>query len=170
MMRIAITGPESSGKSTLSIALAKALGCAYLPEFARFYLQEKDATYKQADLNTIIEEQINWIREATADSNQDHVIADTDFFVLEIWEEVKFKSCSLALHQAKQSYSFDLILLCYPDIPWEADPLRESQGMLEPLYLRYLEKVENSQVPFGVIRGTNRLQQALEIIANKKGR
>ena len=53
MLRIAITGPESSGKTTLAKNLAKVFSAAYIPEFARQYLQEKGLKYDQWDLDEI---------------------------------------------------------------------------------------------------------------------
>ncbi len=170
MFRIAITGPESSGKSSLSIALAQALKCSYLPEYARFYLQEKQGNYSLHDLNQIIDRQVQWIAAAMSKPTATFLVADTDFLVLDIWEEVRFSSCSTALNSAKKQYPFDLILLCYPDLPWEDDPLRESNGQLDWLFDKYLLKVQASGVPFAVIQGKDRLQQALKMVHKKKDR
>ena len=38
MIRIAVTGPESSGKSTLSSSLASLVNGVLIPEYAREYL------------------------------------------------------------------------------------------------------------------------------------
>ena len=61
MLRIAITGPESSGKTTLARALSKVLSAVYIPEFARQYLQEKGLKYDQQDLDEIAKGQLNLI-------------------------------------------------------------------------------------------------------------
>ncbi|MFT5921416.1 MAG: nicotinamide riboside kinase [Flavobacteriales bacterium] len=170
MLKIGITGPESSGKSTLSMELSQALNCSYLPEFARFYLQEQQAEYTLEDLNTIIEGQIEWIKTSLSHSKASYLICDTEFLVLDVWEEVRFGSCSLALYGAKKQRPFDLILLCFPDIPWEEDPLRESNGELDWLFEKYLEKTKASGTQFVVIKGNHRLEQALEFVHKKKDR
>ncbi|MFT4682990.1 MAG: nicotinamide riboside kinase [Flavobacteriales bacterium] len=170
MLKIGITGPESSGKSTLSMELSQALNCSYLPEFARFYLQEQQAEYTLEDLNTIIEGQIEWIKTSLSHSKASYLICDTEFLVLDVWEEVRFGSCSLALYGAKKQLPFDLILLCFPDIPWEEDPLRESNGELDWLFEKYLEKTKASGTQFVVIKGNHRLEQALEFVHKKKDR
>ena len=53
---ISIVGPESSGKTTLSVELAKQLGGAWLPEYARSYLSSSE--YTELDLEHITHEQI----------------------------------------------------------------------------------------------------------------
>jgi nicotinamide riboside kinase len=78
MLRIAITGPESSGKTTLARALSKVLSAVYIPEFARQYLQEKGLKYDQQDLDEIAKGQLNLILSSQNSIN----IVDSDFVVL----------------------------------------------------------------------------------------
>ena len=40
MLKIALVGPESTGKSTLTVALAEFYGAAFVPEYAREYINE----------------------------------------------------------------------------------------------------------------------------------
>ena len=49
-MRIAILGPESSGKSTLAKALASELKIDFTDEYARTYLNNINREYHQNDL------------------------------------------------------------------------------------------------------------------------
>lgn len=167
-MQIAITGPENSGKSALSVALAKSLSCSYTPEYARFYLQEHSWSNTREELNKVIQGQIDWMHEA-ASTPQKHQVFDTDLFVLEVWEEVRFHSCSLAVQKAKHQLELDLILICHPDLPWEDDPLRESKDELHLLYTMYVDRVKASGIPFGEIKGSHRLDQALRYIQQKRG-
>lgn len=167
-MRIAVTGPENSGKSALSVALSEVLECSYTPEFARFDLQENTPDYTLEDFNRIVDGQIEWMREATQSTGANCVF-DTDLFVLEIWEEVRFSSCSLLVHQTKQELEVDLILVCSPDLPWEEDPLRESKEELELLFEMYLQRAKSSGVAFGVIEGPQRLEQAWKFVQQKRG-
>ncbi|MBK8556661.1 MAG: AAA family ATPase [Lewinellaceae bacterium] len=52
-LTIAITGPESSGKTTLAALLATTLGAPWVPEFARYYTAYLGRPYVQADLQAI---------------------------------------------------------------------------------------------------------------------
>ncbi|MCB0451244.1 MAG: ATP-binding protein [Confluentibacter sp.] len=51
--RIAITGPESTGKSMLSGRLAEEFNAAWVPEFAREYLDQLNRSYDYDDILTI---------------------------------------------------------------------------------------------------------------------
>ena len=55
MIKIAITGPESSGKTTLCKSLSEHFETPYITEFSRTYLENKNASYKQDDLDKIAE-------------------------------------------------------------------------------------------------------------------
>ena len=55
MIRIAITGPESSGKTTLTNLLGETLNASVFPEYARTYLENLERDYVQDDLDEICE-------------------------------------------------------------------------------------------------------------------
>lgn len=166
-MKIAITGPESSGKTTLAIDLASELGIGYIPEFARFHLQESGPSYALKDLEWMANQHTEWCQRAG-----DAFISDGDYFVFKVWEEVRFSSCSLQVNKLNDRNRFDLYLLCKPDLEWSYDPLREDEDSRPQLYERYKELLQENNLPFAVISGENeaRLQRALDAItAHRKG-
>lgn len=58
---ITIVGPESSGKTTLARELASLLGCPWVPEYARVYLEGLAKGYVEDDLKLIAEGQMEAI-------------------------------------------------------------------------------------------------------------
>ncbi|HRA73792.1 MAG TPA: ATP-binding protein, partial [Flavobacterium sp.] len=55
ILKIALFGPESTGKTTLATQLAEHFKTAWVPEFARDYLQEKwDKTAKVCDVSDML--------------------------------------------------------------------------------------------------------------------
>ena len=90
MIRIAITGPESSGKTTLCKALAAYYGLGYIPEYARTYLEKTKGKYEQSDLDHIARGQYDNLINAPGDL----LICDTDFHVIEVWSAYKYESVS----------------------------------------------------------------------------
>lgn len=129
-MRIAITGPESSGKTTLAIALAKHFSVEYVHEFAREFGEKSGGVYVQEDLDYIAQEHAKNI-ELSQNSIQ---IIDTEFISLKIWSDYRFHSTSKKIMELIENYPFDLFILCTPEMPWESDPLRVNPLDREKLF------------------------------------
>jgi NadR type nicotinamide-nucleotide adenylyltransferase len=149
MYKVAIIGPESTGKSTLARELAEQFKGTYVPEYAREYVERKgrkELTYDE--VCEIAREQIKSISEAG------FYFFDTELIVTKVWLEYAFGKVPEWLTEAIKTYPMDLYLLTYPDIPWVPDPARYngSQAMREELFDRYEEEVKATGVPYYVIR------------------
>lgn len=164
MIRIAITGPESSGKTALTIALGNELNRPIFLEFAREYLENLDRPYNQEDLELICDGHLQQF----IDSNAEIQLVDTDFIVLKIWSEVKFGSVSSNIQAAVDANYFDLHILCTPDIPWEFDPQREHPEQREELFELYIKELNQSKKHFITVSGSmeNRIKKSCEAIAS----
>ena len=158
-LKIAFTGPESSGKTTMAELIAKAYSTSFIPEYAREFLKAK-TTYTLADLDVIAKQQI----ELCKASKNTLVISDTEMAVMIIWSQEKFKEVSPIIQYLWEAQDFDHLFLCAPDIPWEADKLRENPLDRERLFVLYEVVLENSKKPFTILKGT--IEQ--RIIACKK--
>jgi NadR type nicotinamide-nucleotide adenylyltransferase len=167
MIRIAITGPESSGKTTLCKALANHFKVAYVPEFAREFLNASNGKYTFTDLDKMATGQLNSIQNAT----NDITIVDSDFSVLEIWSNYKYGKVSNLILNVVQQNVFDLHILCSPDIPWEADPLRENPDNRNELFDLYLSSLNTYKKNYCIVSGSpeKRLKESLKnIVALQK--
>lgn len=161
-IRIAITGPESSGKTTLAKALAKRFGTIFTPEFARYYLGQLDRPYAYDDLERIARGQLQW-QQRDAGRAKALLFCDTDLVVIKVWSDVRFGCTDPRIIRQLEQNPFDLTLLCHPDIPWEYDPLRENPLDRQELLSLYLQELNRFQIPFIEIRGNDpdrRLRQA----------
>jgi nicotinamide riboside kinase len=160
---ISISGPESSGKTSLAIALAQELGCAYIPEIARFYLKDH-GEYSFEDVEHIANLQLEAVRRAKDSSTSNFMVLDSDHVVLEIWFQEKFNRLPSNWDQYKAEWGIDLHVLCSPDIPWEEDPLRENPFDRDRLFQRYHERLELDEAKFMVVDGllAKRLKAVLE--------
>ena len=76
--RIVITGPESTGKSTLCEMLAQHYNTAWVPEYAREYLLKHGVTYTYDDLLTIDRRQLALEDEITASTKKGLIFIDTN--------------------------------------------------------------------------------------------
>lgn len=162
MLRIAITGPESSGKTTLAKALSEHYNISFVPEFARTYLEKTEGKYKQLDLDIIAQGQLKSLISA----EDSIVISDTDFSVLEIWSQYKYKNTSELINKLVQKDLFDLHILCSPDIPWEADLLRENPNSRDLLFELYSKSLNSNNKNFIVVNGSakNRLEKSIQAV------
>ena len=161
-LRIALTGPESSGKTTIAKLLAEKMNGIFIPEFARQYLQNK-SHYFQNDLDEIARGQMKqWQIE------EDLLIADTELTVIKIWSEFKYNNCSEFILNSYENQAFDHYFLCEPDIPWEPDPLRENENEREELFELYLAELKQMKRPFTILSENleNRLALCDAVISN----
>jgi nicotinamide riboside kinase len=160
MIRIAITGPECCGKSTLCNWLSERIFDArVVKEYAREYLQKKgnNYAYSQEDVLLIARKTSELLTKAFK-SNCDALIVDTDFYVLDIWWRERYGESNEEISLMKETYDFDLYLVCQPDLPWEADPLRENEEDRDRLFALYMEDLFNDGKTVEVVKGTGELR------------
>lgn len=168
MNKIAITGPECSGKSTLAQHLAAHFGVSYVPEYARTYLKGTSGQYVFEDLEHIFQGQMALEAKAMAAAGELLVICDTDVLVIKIWSQYRFGKVAPDVEEAFFSNRYTHYLLCKPDVPWQPDPFRESPQLQERnlLFGYYRKALTSIHAPYTIIEGTlsQRLQRAIEAI------
>lgn len=163
--KVAITGPESTGKSNLAEQLAKHYETIYVPEFARTYIDGLSRPYNQDDILHIAEYQLINEKTALVDANR-FLFCDTELIVTKIWSLHKYNNCHpWILEQIKKS-SFDLYLLCDVDLPWEFDIQREHPQLRKYFFEWYKNELEQYGFPYRVVsgKGKQRIQNAIDII------
>lgn len=171
LKRIAITGPESTGKSRLSEQLAAHYDTFWVREFAREYLAQIDRPYVFDDIKEIAKgqyiEENKVVRKALI-QNKNLIFCDTDFLVLHIWCMKKYGKCDPYIETKLTEHRYDLYLLCDKDLPWEFDPLRENPDERELLFSMYKSVLEELQLPYKVVtgKGEQRLMNAVEFVDN----
>lgn len=165
--KVVVIGPESTGKSVLSQALAEVLDTAWVKEYARTYLEHLDRPYEGDDLMVIAEGQLASEDKLLPVAN-DVVICDTDLYVVKVWSEHSYNACPRWVLEQIAGRAYDLYLLTYIDVPWIPDPLREhgEESQRQYFYAQYKDIVMNSGVPWVEIKGTHeqRMETALAAI------
>ena len=169
---MALVGPESAGKTTLARELAAAFDVPCLAEYAREHLEARlertgDASYDEEDLAAIAREHMRREEEFVASAPHGGVI-DTDLIVMLVWWNERFGAAPAWLHDAIASQPDRLTLLCTPDLPWQADPLRESPHDRERLFDVYRQLLTDLEQRFVVVtgRGRARLLMARRAVAS----
>jgi len=163
---IVITGPESSGKTTLAGQLSNSWKTPLVPEIARDYLKEK-IYYQKSDLLKIAKQQ-HKKEQALLSHSPEKLVCDTDLLVIMIWSEVKYGHCDQWIcktfeNNINQQSSTRHYFLCDSKIPWQADPLRENPHDRNELFNLYLKKLKEYDLDHSVVKGNSqeRLQQIL---------
>lgn len=163
MIKIVITGPESTGKTTLAQGLGRHYQTDWLREYARIYIDNLHRPYEQEDLLIMAKGQLA-SEEAARMKGQNLIICDTSLEVIKIWSEVKYHACHPWILDKLQKQKVDVYLLCTPDIPWQPDPQRESPEDRERLFTIYQHELEDKN--YIEIRGdeTKRLSTAIQAV------
>ena len=167
-MRIAFTGPESSGKTTFSKWLSSELSNSdYIPEFAREYLEERKIVRAcENDFIQIVKNQCSLFKKSTSSNHQ---IFDTDLFVLRIWNDEVFK-LNLPELEILPSCKMDIHFLCAPDVEWEEDPLRNVPAQSERIRLfeSYISNLLEANSNFVVLNGSVDEKKSLVLASLQK--
>jgi len=165
-LRICVIGPECTGKTTLSAALAEKLGTTWVPEYARGYLNKLNRPYTEADLLKIAHGQLRMEDEWQQDA-KGILVCDTNLLVIKVWSEHKFGVCDEEIIRHHQQRQYHHYLLTQTDVPWEDDPQREHPQLRDHFADIYARLVEASGVPFTRIHGS--AQQRLELALQAAG-
>lgn len=170
--RVAVTGPESTGKSWLCRELALHYNTAYVPEYAREYIAGLQRDYSREDILQIARGQVENERLMAEEVERKQVrpllFCDTELIVTKIWSLHKYNHCDpwILDHISKNTY--DLYLLSDVDLPWEPDPQREHPQLRSFFFEWYRRELEDYGFPYCVVsgQGYDRLQNAIEAINN----
>ncbi|MBC5774010.1 ATP-binding protein [Pontibacter sp. KCTC 32443] len=165
MLKIAITGPESTGKSTLSEQLATHYQTVWVPEYARTYIGSLNRDYTLEDIEAIARGQLELEQQAQTNAST-ILVSDTDLLVLKIWSEHAFGHCPEFILENLQQQDYNLYLLMGVDLPWEPDPQREHPHLRQFFYDWYKRELAALNVPFAEISGQQheRFKNAVEHI------
>jgi nicotinamide riboside kinase len=164
-IRIAFTGPESSGKTTLSKWLASVYeNSIWIEEYARTYLSNLGVTKASPSHFLRIVDESTQQRNANYDNNL--VVFDGDLAMLEVWRKWEFPT----LPELNNSQDFcDIHFLCMPDIPWEEDELRSLPHLKDrELVFQAIEaQLKKNNANYLILSGSREEKEAI-IIASLK--
>lgn len=152
MIKIALTGSESTGKTQLASSLGAHFGAPVSREFVREYAAAKGRTLSLADHGPIARGQMASEDEAIARA-QDLVFLDTDLVSTVVYCEHYFGDCPSWIVDTARSRAASLYLLLRPDVPWIADDVRDRGGRREEMHELFARKLRELEVAFVEIGG-----------------
>ncbi|NOR76169.1 MAG: AAA family ATPase [Draconibacterium sp.] len=160
---VVITGAESTGKSTLTEALANHFNVPYIPEIAREYIENLNKKYTYKDVENIAQKQVERLGRLF-NTNHPFIFVDTWLIITKIWFEVVFKKTPDWFKSEFEINRIDLFLVCDTDLPWIPDSVRENGGEQRVvLHNKYIETIKKYNFKYEIVRGKGeyRIQNAL---------
>jgi HTH-type transcriptional repressor of NAD biosynthesis genes len=174
--RVVVCGAESTGKTTLALALATHFESLCVPEYGRDYAEQK---FRQSGLARI--EDLPWrseefaviatrqreLENARAREGSQILICDTDPLSTLIWHERYLGYHSAAVEEVVLQSPHHLWLLTHhDDVPFEQDGWRDGENIRSWMTGRFLSELTARALPFVHIRGTRevRLRHAIQAI------
>ncbi len=167
IIKIAIIGPESTGKSTLCQALAQHYNTIYVPEYARQYFTKKKNIddFSINELETVYVHQVENEKKAMKTANR-FLFCDTTLITGKIWCLEAFRKMPPFIANNISKVKYDLYFLSSTDVAWKKDPLRKNPDNREDIFTRNKEELELLNENYRIITGTNedRLKNAIKHI------
>lgn len=154
MISVVICGPESTGKSTLTRQLSEHFHTFEQVEYARSYVERLNRKYNFHDVETIAIRQCAQFKRRLqiANSNQ-LVFFDTFLIVTKVWFQEVYGICPIWLHHSIQTFKPNLVLLCYPDLEWQHDGVRENESKRKYLFDLYRHELAYYHIDYKLVDG-----------------
>ena len=171
VIRVALLGAESTGKTSLSQHIAKALlaqglMAVYVPEVLRDWCQKYGQTpafHEQRDIAKQQAERIFSIQEGW-------VIADTTPLMTAVYSDYVFKDPSLYDEALGLQAQFDLTLVMGLDVAWVPDGLqRDGEHVRQAVDSLIRQAMAKKQLPFKVIYGQDQARLNAALLAISQG-
>lgn len=153
LLKIAVVGPESTGKSTMVQYLSKMFDSAYTPEYARYYCKNLQNQYSLQDETNMFYGQIALEEAITSQLRNNILICDTTILTVKIWCDHLFKHTPEEVISEIHQRRYDLYLLMDIDLPWENDPLRDFPDQREYFMAVWEKELDNLNARYEIISG-----------------
>ncbi len=165
ILKIAVVGPESTGKSTISAQLAAHYHTVWVPEFAREYCAALTEPCTWQDEINMFRGQLELEKSLLPKANK-ILICDTTFITVKIWSDQMFGKSPQEVLDELPKRPYDLYLLMDIDLPWQDDPLRDFPHLREHFMEVWHKELKSLDATYYLISGTDeeRLRNAIEKI------
>ncbi|CDS95691.1 AAA family ATPase [Sphingobacterium faecium] len=169
LIKIAVVGPESTGKSTIAQAVARHFDTVCVPEYAREYCKNLHNEYTLQDEVNMYYGQIALENTLIPLAKNNLLICDTTIMTIKIWCDYLFGDTPQDVKEEINNRHYDLYLLMDIDLPWEEDPLRDFPEHREHFMGVWESELKSLKANYIIISGLGdeRLKNALEATNRK---
>lgn len=169
--RVTFVGPESTGKTTISQALAQKYQTEWVPEFMRTYLQQKWDEKREVcdweDLLPIAKGQMVMENELIKKANE-FIFCDTNLFELMTYSYIYYGKCDPLIEKYAIDNQYDFIFLTYIDVPWLPDDLRDKPNEREYMFRQFKQMLNQHKKSYILLEGNHeqRMKKVIDTIDN----
>lgn len=165
ILKIAIVGPESTGKSTIAAQVAKHYHTIWVPEFARGYCEKLTAPCTWQDEINMFHGQLALERQLLPKADK-LLICDTTFLTVKIWSDQFFGKAPQEVLDALPLHPYDFYVLLDIDLPWQDDPLRDFPHLRTHFMAIWHQELKQLDARYTVVSGSGktRLKNAITAI------
>ncbi len=185
LVRIAIVGPECSGKTTISDELMLRLGGGRISDGTHEYVDdEEEERHTEEDLLEMAYSQAQWFQSVPGLAAEyweiihgdDPVIGqsvpleptyfDSDILNLKILSLERFGRVDPEIERLVRELKYDLRLLCRPDFAVKPDPLRVPPLDRDRIFAVWERELKAYGFPYVIIEGSHehRVSKAVSIV------
>lgn len=166
LKRVAIVGPESSGKTVLAARLAARLGTLWAPEYGRTYLDALPGPIDAPLMETVVRGH-RASEDALARQATRVLISDTDPLVTQVWCEFLLGRVPPVVAEHVRTCSYGLTLLTDVTDSWVPGPQRflPEMGERERFRDRCRELLTEHGRPYVLLSGSWEEREAAAIAA-----
>ena len=151
--KIAVVGPESTGKSSMAKYLARELDTICVPEYARYYCAHLNKQYTLQDELNMFYGQLALEDALIPQAKNNLLICDTTILTVKIWSDRLFQHTPHEVLNEIKNHHYDFYLLMDIDLPWEDDPLRDFPNEREHFMKVWKQELNLIQADYAVISG-----------------
>jgi NadR type nicotinamide-nucleotide adenylyltransferase len=154
--RVCVTGPESTGKTTLAQRLAELAKTEWVPESSRMYAERKGEPLNASDVEPIAREHIALVDPASERAHAAGaplIVLDTDLLSTVLYARYYYGQVPAWIERAERTRRAELYLLCDIDVPWVADGIRDRPTKRDEMFGLFHEALLRRRTPFVRVRG-----------------
>jgi NadR type nicotinamide-nucleotide adenylyltransferase len=154
VLKVAILGAESSGKSTLAAALAAHYGTVWVPEYLREFVDTEGRVPREEDQIVIARTQLEREQAAAARAAR-FLFCDTTPLMTALYSRWYWGRVDAQLAPIERRHDYDFTLVTAPDSPWEADGLqRESEAVRQTIHQQVLQVLAERGITYQLVTGS----------------